>query len=539
MAGYKETPRQKMIGMMYLVLTALLALNVSKEILDAFIVVNESMEVTNENFSKKLSNTYSKFESQYKSNPSKVGPFWEKAVKARQLSNELENYIDSIKFTVIMRTEGLPNLDSARNLPLNRAKKVDNYNDPTNFFMGTSDDGSSGEGKILKKKLEDYKKKMLELVEPRYRNSIKMGLETEGVYQNASREKQNWIQHNFYHTILAATVTILNKIKAEVYNAEFDVVSSIASAVSAEDFKFDKIRAKVIPESRFVFAGESYKAEIIVAAYESKGKITGKYAIGADTLTAANSANANAIEGPDGLVNLTIPAGGVGLQKYAGFLSVLDPNGQKQDYGFTAEYVVAKRAVSISPSQMLVFYRGVPNPLKVVVPGGGTDTKVDIAPVGTVTKTDSNYVVNIPAQLTGGPGKVVVTVSATYGGDRVVLGSETFRLKSIPEPKLYIGMVKETFVNKSILSSNPGIYAIRPDGFDLQATYSVLSYTFNTTGPDNNAVSLKGKGNLLTPDMVSQIKKARKGQIILITEIKVKAPDGIRDLMGVITYMIN
>ncbi len=82
MAGYKETPRQKMIGMMYLVLTALLALNVSKQILDAFIVVNESMETTNYNFSKKLESTISNFKIQYDLNPNKVGPFWEKAKDA-------------------------------------------------------------------------------------------------------------------------------------------------------------------------------------------------------------------------------------------------------------------------------------------------------------------------------------------------------------------------------------------------------------------------------------------------------------------------
>src|SRR5208337_799731 len=101
MAHGKETPRQKMIGMMYLVLTALLALNVSKQILDAFIVVNESMETTNQNFSKKLESTISNFKIQYDLNPNKVGPYWEKAKQAHLLSTNLAAYIDSIKTTVI------------------------------------------------------------------------------------------------------------------------------------------------------------------------------------------------------------------------------------------------------------------------------------------------------------------------------------------------------------------------------------------------------------------------------------------------------
>jgi len=145
MAGYKETPRQKMIGMMYLVLTALLALNVSKQILDAFLVVNESMETTNENFSKKLDNTYAKFKIQYQLNPNKVGPYWENAQKAHSLSDKFAKYIDSIKYVVIMRTDKLATLEEAKKLNLRNAKRKDNYDIPTRFFIGSSPDGSGGE----------------------------------------------------------------------------------------------------------------------------------------------------------------------------------------------------------------------------------------------------------------------------------------------------------------------------------------------------------------------------------------------------------
>ncbi|MCX6280179.1 MAG: gliding motility protein GldM [Bacteroidetes bacterium] len=502
MAGYKETPRQKMIGMMYLVLTALLALNVSKEIMDAFLVVNESMETTNDNFSKKLNNTYSKFQSQFMLNKDKVGQYWEKAQKVQTLSDNLTRYIDSIKYVVIMRCDGMKNIDSAKTFNLRKIKRKDDYNTPTRYFIGSSEDGSAGEAKILRQKIEIYKKQILDLVDPKYRATIKIGLDTKAMYLTADGKKQNWEMHNFYRTIIAATVTILNEIKAEVKNIEFDVVNSIFSEVTAEDYKFDVIKARVIPESRFVFAGESYNAEIIVAAYETKGKPIVKWIPGADTITAANEGNANLIDGTNGIVNLTIGAGREGLQRFAGFMQVLDPNGQPKKYYFSDEYFVAKRAVSISPTSMLVFYKGVPNPLKVVVPGGGSDKKVEIS-YGTVTPTDSNYIVNIPASLTGGPSKAVVTVSATYGDKRVTLGSETFRLKNIPE------------------------------------TYSVQSYTFITTGSDGSPVILNGQGRILTPEMVNFIKRARRDQVIVLTDIKVQAPDGVRKLQKSVTYRIN
>ena len=538
MAGYKETPRQKMIGLMYLVLTALLALNVSKEIMDAFLVVNESMETTNENFSKKLDNTYSKFEAQAMMNQDKFGPFWSKAKQARDLSSKLTKYIDSIKYVVIMRTDKMEKFDSAKTLKLRNAKKKDNYDTPTHFFIGSSEDGSAGEARVLKNKIEAYKAAMLNLVDDKYKSTIKMGIDTKATYYTAGGAPQNWEMHNFYRTILAATVTILNEIKADTKNIEFDVVSSIFSEVTAEDYKFDVIKAKVIPESRFVFSGETYNAEIIVAAYETKGKPVVKWIPGADTITGSMEANAKSIDGENGIVKLQIPSGGEGLQKFAGFMQVLDPNGQAKKYYFSEEYVVAKRSVSISPTQMLVFYKGVPNPLKVAIPGGGSNPKVEIN-VGTIVKTDTNYIVNIPPSLTGGPSRAVVTVSATYGGKNVVLGSESFRLKSIPEPDLSIANITTVNANKNILISNPTIYALRPAGFDLSATYAVQAFTFITTGPEGNSIILKGQGRTLSQDMVMQLKKARKDQVVLITDIKVQAPDGPRNLTKYITYRIN
>ena len=539
MAGYKETPRQKMIGMMYLVLTALLALNVSKQILDSFVVVNESMELTNSNFSKKLANTYSKFEAQYASDSSKVGPYWKRAVKARKLSLDLEKFVDSIKFTVLMKSTGIKSYDSAKILPLNKVKRPDDYNEPTNYFLGTSEDGSEGQGKVLKARIEEYKKQMLSLVDPNSRNNIKMGLETQGNYQDANKKSQNWIQHNFYHTIIAATVTILNKIKAEVYNAEFDVVNSIISEVSAKDYKFDVIKAKVIPESRFVFSGDSYNAEIIVAAYETKGKITGKWVFGAEALTAANSGGARDLEGPNGVVNLSIPAGGVGAQRFAGFLEVLDPiSGKTQNYPFSEEYIVAKRSVSISPTSMLVFYKGIPNPLKIVVPGGATDVQATIS-TGTVTKTDTNYIVQVPASLTGGPRQAIVTVTAVYGGQKVTLGSESFRLKDIPEPEVSInGFLNPDVTKAQLLGGIPKIFSNRPPGFDLKVTYEVLSFRFTTTSSSGRSFDFRATGKNLTDDMKTALQDARRNQQIMITDIKVKAPDGVHTIQKYISYRI-
>ncbi|MDO8898116.1 MAG: hypothetical protein Q7V19_10735, partial [Bacteroidales bacterium] len=127
MAGFKETPRQKMIGMLYLVLTALLALNVSKDILDAFLVVNESMESTNESFATKITSEYAKFEGQYNLNPGKVEEYWSNAQEVRKRSYELVNYIEELKLEVVYSSEKV-----TREEALTKFYRVDQTPDPFN-----------------------------------------------------------------------------------------------------------------------------------------------------------------------------------------------------------------------------------------------------------------------------------------------------------------------------------------------------------------------------------------------------------------------
>ncbi len=519
-----------MIGMMYLVLTALLALNVSKQILDAFIVVNESMEVTNANFSKKVANTYANFESAYNANPTKVGPFWEKAVRARKLSQQMEYFVDSMKYMVIMKTEKLPNYDSAKKLPLNKAGRIDNYDVPTNYFIGQSEDGSGGQARILKDKIELYKKQMLELVDPKVRGSIKIGLETDGKYFDASHKSQNWEMHNFYHTILAATVTILNEIKNEVYNAEFDVVNRLFMDISAEDYKFDAINAKVIPRSRFVFSGEEYEAEILVAAYESKGKPTVKYAMGTDSLRASQADGARTLIGENGHVILKLGTSGEGLQRYAGFIEVLDPNGVMKQYHFNETYTVSKPLVTISPTKMNVFYVGVDNPIDISVPGS-PEKIIPTVSVGSIKPAPEGkgfIVYNLPRNTKD----CSVSVAATFDGKQKNMGSFTFRLKRVPDPIAKIGGKNDGFIAKSLILASPYIIPEMPVGFDFNLNYVVTSFTF-VTFISGDVFSKKVTGNRLDPAIVKMIQDGKKNQRIWFEDITVKGPDGERNISSV------
>ncbi|MFH1297695.1 MAG: gliding motility protein GldM [Bacteroidota bacterium] len=528
MAGYKETPRQKLIGMLYLVLTALLALNVSKQILDAFIVVNETMETTNENFSQKLDASYSKFKQQYQIAPEKVGPNWIKAQEAHKLSDDLIAYVDTLKFEVIRRTERLQTIQEAGNMKLAETARKDNFDIPTDFFIGQSHDGSTGRAADLRKRIENYREDMLNLVDPKYREVIQIGLSTDGPYYDANGVEQNWQMHNFYHTILVASVTILNEIKAEILNAEFDVINNLYASVTAEDWKFDEIKAKVIPKSNYVFIGEEYQAEILVAAYDTKQNPNVRYLFGADTLTPANYHLASPLEGTGGFVTLKLPATSEGLKRFAGIIKIISPLGDTMSFHFKDEYIVAKPALTISPTKMNVFYIGVENPVSISVPGG-PERIIPAITEGRIRADGDNWIVY---DLPKGTREAIISVNAIFSGKTKSMGSSTFRLKIVPDPIATIGGKDEGMVSKSILLAGPYLVAEMPAWFDFDLRYTVISYTF-VTDIAGYITEIPVQGNRLTQEITRIIQDAKKNKRIWFEDIAVRGPDGDRNISSI------
>jgi gliding motility-associated protein GldM len=532
MAGYKETPRQKMIAMIYLVLTSLLALNVSKQMLDAFVVVNESMEITNKTFSDKIDQTYSKFQQQYALNPNKVGFYYQKAEEVQRLSNAMVNYLDSLKYTVIMTTDArTKTLESARSTPLSKIKAKDRFTEPTRFFFGRSTTGEQGTAGALKRKISAFRQQMLGYMDLPS-DSDRLGLITEGDFRNADGKKQTWEQHLFYYTVLAADVAILNKMVTEIKNAEFDVVSHLYSQITAEDFKFDKIAAKVIPKSNYILEGDKYEAEVIVAAYDTKGNPEVYYLEGVDTVR--DITNARKIEGQSGVVKLNFPATSAGIKKYAGIIRVVSPAGDIQSYSFKDEYIVAKPSLTVSATKMNVLYTSVENPMSISVPGMSSEKIQASMSVGTLTQvpleSGYNYIARIPA---GTSGKAVVTVKAEYEGTFRDMGTIEFRVKRVPDPVAYIANVREGKVNKNSLIAAGGIIPRMPEDFDFDLNYIIKSFSF-VYQKGIETQQLNGQGNLLSQEMKSIIQSASAGTRVWFENIIAQGPDGERRLASIL-----
>jgi len=542
MAGYKETPRQKMIAMMYLVLTALLALNVSKQILDAFLVVNESMESANESVIQKIGDAYDKFQVQYDLNQEKVGPFYDEAQKIRTESKKMIDYLESLKLELVKVSERMTTEEVYQNyykdtiingqrikvLELVKVPTKDKYDATTNYLVKRGDQSGNGEAYVLSKKLDAYRDVILKAMNlPE--NTTKVGLITNMkgvVYRDADGQKQDWETHNFYMSILAADVTILNRIIGEVVSAEYNAVNYLYSSVSETDFKFDKVEAKVIPKRTYVFQGQDYEADVLVAAFDEKLDATIKYLKGADTLTDANLSRASVVEGQAGLGKLKWKTDKEGIQKYAGVIEMIDPKtNEMKPYHFKGEYIVAPPALIVSPLKMNVLYIGVDNPVGISSPGI-PEEKIEPTIGNGILKRDpssTNWIVRID-KMPKGVNKTTISATAKVDKKDQLLGSMEFRVKRVPTPTAEIAGQSDGQIDKNRLLAAGAIIPNMKD-FEFEIYYQVTGFTFGTI-LNGDWIPKNVKGNRFTDEINTIIRNGRRQQKFIFDNIKAKGPDG-------------
>lgn len=535
MAGYRETPRQKMIAMMYLVLTALLALNVSKEVLDAFVVVNESVVLTNENFDEKLDEAYRTFDKQYQINQNKVRPFRERALEAKHLADEMRDYINEVKWQLIASVERIP-YDTAKVIPAARLKKLDDFTTTTNFFMRGSTDGSAGEGRVLENKINEFRGNILNIVDPKYRDQIKMGLQTDGQYTDRDGVPQNWVQYNFYNTVLAANLAILNKIITEVYNAEFDVVNHLLSAIDAEDFKYDTVAARILPKRDYVFIGDKYEAEILVAAYDTRQDPEVYILEGVDYLPENQISRARPIAGHKGVVKLSLPAQSEGLKKFAGIFRLTTGTGEVNDYHFSASYQVAQPTTTVSATKMNVLYAGVDNPISISSPGIPLENLEVTISSGQIRRDiqPGDYIVTVPADKR----EAIISVSARMEGQLRKQGDKTYRIKKVPDPIAQIAGLREGTVNRNVLAEAAAIEASMPQDFEFDLSFRVIS--FNMISVSGSIVwERRTDSNRLTEEMKNRIRTSNRGDRVWFEGIVARGPDGVDRPLSPITLTLN
>jgi gliding motility-associated protein GldM len=526
-------------------------MNVSKDILKAFVTVNENLEMTNVNFSKNTEKVMKSFADAKETNPATI-PYYNGAVKATAMTEELYKQIEKIKHILIDETEKMEKKDTLR---LRYADAKDNYDVPTHVMLGGEEANpitTENSAVWLHKRMSETSKNLLALVAEMQKNpksqflkddyealtSKIVSLDPDDNHKPKEMEDGvpiTWEILNFYHLPLAGSITNLTKMQSDVKNLEAELVSQLSGASGKIAIKFNALSAKVVAPSSYITAGTPYKADIFLAASSTDFKADNmKILIGAeyDTLTKKMINEGKEIELVAGQGKYEVGTSGQGEQTFKGLIKFLKPNQEYDYYPFSGSYMVAAPSVAVSPDKMNVFYIGVPNPISVSAAG--------VSPTDLIVTANGGG-----ARLTPkGAGKYEMMVS-TVGDCNISVSAKTkdgtksqgpplkFRVKKIPDPVAAIGGKKGTGEIKKIEVQGIGAVQAILEGFDFQANFIVTSYEL-TAIIKGSPYSATGSGPSLTQEMKTKLSQIGTGGKIFIDNVKAKGPDGtIRSIPGV------
>ena len=571
MAGAKETPRQKMIGMMYLVLTALLALNISKEVLNGFVKVENSLRTTQGTLNAKVNETSTELETKYLQNQEKVKPFYDKAQQVNASSTELISYITEMKARIMAASSGDYDdagelavdkyigkddngMDTVLNLALIPIK--DEYQNLTTF-VGMAEPKEPLEGPWtaveLKQKLEAFSSqlKSTSVVDnqgtrrdlPQY---LKDQIDETFAFPTEIQEGEevSWEHANFYHVPLAAVMPLMTKMTLDIQDIQDDILSWLLGSVDAKSYKFTNLMPLVVPESNYILRGDSFRADVLLAAFDGTNPPdiyvdSKKWNERDSSLLEYENIDALPI-GTDGLGKLRISTRGMSLgeSNYKGLIRFQGPDGNIQDFPYyTPKFTVAEPALVVSPTKMNVFYRGLPNPVEVSVPGVPGD-KIDVRISGNHRlKKESDGTFTITP---GTDKKANITVSAQLpDGSKKTLPAREFRVKRIPDPvPFFVGKTpSDRTISKQALVGADGIGA-QMVNFDFDVRVVVKSFSVSVSR-DGTLVEKKSNNNRLTQDMKQLFNRVSRGNVVYFEDIIVGMPDGTERQVAAMKLKVN
>lgn len=530
-----ETPRQKMINMMYIVLTAMLALNVSTEVLDAFKVVDLSLQKTRANFELKNGMVYNSFEMAYIENPGKVKPWRDKALKVKAQSDALVNAIQQLKVDLVNKSGSEPvntkkgvalAKDDAYILDLKgdtiKIKRQDDLNVPSEMMI------LNGKGKQLKSKMKDYRDFLLSFIPQKdapVSQAIRKSLDTSKpkVKVSEAGNAPSWESSNFENKPLIAVITLLSKMQIDVRNSEANVINYLFSQIDASSFKFNKLEAEVVPKTNYVLVGGKFEATIFLSATDT-------------TQNPEIYVNGSSLRVVDGKAVYSAPATSTGVKQWSGMIRYKTPSGTIKTYPFKGEYEVANASFSISPTKMNVFYMGVPNPVSVSV-AGISMKNLNIGMTNGHLQTKNGQLYAYPGGEDPSGKRTVVSVIAMVNGRQQKM-SMPFRVKRVPDPTATIGGKSRGVMRKEELAAEEGIYA-ELKNFDFDMRFSVNHFKVTVPGNSGMVYTLDSEGNRFTSEQRGMFRRLKPGSRIFFDEITARGEDGSTRELAPISLLIK
>lgn len=509
MAGGKQTTRQKMINIMYLVLLAMLALNVSDTILNAFKNLNDSLLTSKTNVNTSIDQLFAAFQNtKLKDEPGRAQPIWEKANKAKAYADELSNYIQKLKDQFVVAGKGISpetgdlversNLDIAQGIMINQK-----------------------EGEKLKAKIRDTREKLIGLLNPEDRNNVTFSLEAKDAEKSVNGKKA-WEDINFGEgTPLTAANTILTKLQSDVKNAEAEVVKKLFGNMDKSLVNLDQFAAVAVAPSSYIIQGQPYVAQVFLTASDSKSNPD--ISVGANKLVVR-----------EGKGVYTGGTGSVGVFKWTGVIRVKQTDGQVKEYRTPEQtYQVAKPSATVSPDKMNVIYAGIPNPFSVSAAGFPLESVKATVEGGSISGGNGKFMVNVGGAMVGK--ELNINVSAASGGKTLNLGSQRFRVKALPTPKAMVKGKSGGNVDLEWLVS-AGLIDTQLDDFVFDVKYKVVRFAATFINPRSDAVTIQNSGGSFSGQVRGALNSIKPGATVIFKDIVCEGPDGRSRVLDGITF---
>ena len=496
-------PRQKMINIMYLVLTAILALNVSNEVINAFKVVDRSLVISNENIGNANNTLYKSLQEKLtEAQSAEKAKIWQPvAERAQKLSADMHTYLENLKIE-LKKEADLQMVEED-------GKQVESYRED-NLEAATRLFDTKGKGKELEAALKKYREDMLNTdttgaVRKEFEKSLPIDI-------TLPSRKKDFTQTYFHMTPTVAGLTMLSKFQNNVKNAENQVVTYAHNQIGAVKVIYDQFAALVGQSSNYVMPGQEVQITAGVGAYSRAAQPQ----ISINGTGVAIDAEGRAV--------YKVQASGSGNRSVPVNVTYTKPDGTKESKSFNVEYTVGTPGgAAVMLDKMNVFYIGVPNPITISSGTGWDKTRVSMAG-GTLSPS-------------GGPGKYTVRVSSV-GKASITVNSEgkastyEFRVKRIPDPTFMVGPSKGGRI-QSVMFKNQQYARADLEAFDFDARFSVVSATVYFSGanfPNVQQGSISG-GSLA--GISAQLAKCIPGTSVTFDNVKVQGPDGaVRNIQG-------
>lgn len=504
------SPRQRMINLMYIVLTAMLALNVSSDVLNGFSQVHAGLAHTNKTMTAKNELQFEYLKELYVQNPAKAGPWFREGEQLRLLSANLFNTIDSLKTAIALEADG-------KKGDFNNLINQDDLEAAAVVMLNPSTQA----GAKLRQQIDNYRTYVTGLItDSLRRNAVLEMLSTKVSPKKGTVGAVEWEEVNFDNMPAIASVTMLTKIQNDIRQAEAEALTNLINNVDIGDVRVNELTAYVIPRSTMVMRGGTYSADIVLAAIDTTQRPS--------VFVGGNKLSSNLYQ---------FTAGATGTHEYSGYIEVPRPDGSIARHPFSSSYTVMEPMATISPTMMNVLYAGIDNPISISVPGVPMTAVQASMSNGTLTRSGDSWIAR--------PGKVgteaEITVTATLDGRSQNVGSMKFRVRKLPDPTPYIAIKGDDGatihykgtpkrISKAQLLRASGLGAAIDDDI-LNVNYTVLSFSMIFFDSMGNAIPENSNGASFSQRQLDKLKQIKPGKSFFISNVKATGPDGItRDI---------